>query len=104
MELRGQDMRCRRIVGLVGLFLAMNGSMLGSEPEKRLQARWSELKELIGGKKVALQLSDGARVEGRVKRVTDPSLVFKVKKSSEPADYPKGKIQIRRETISRIEV
>ena len=105
MELRGQDMRCRRIVGfLVGLSLAMSGSVLGSEPEIRLQARWSELKQLLGRKKVALQLSDGARVEGRVKRVTDPSLVLKVKKSSEPADYPKGKIEIRRETISRIEV
>ena len=97
-------MRCRRILGMVAVFLAMSGSTLGSDPEKRLQVRWSELKKLIGGKKVALQLSDGARVEGRVKKVTEPSLVLKVKKSSEPADYPKGKIEIPRETVSRIEV
>ena len=32
-------MRCRRILGLVAVFLAMSGSMLGSEPEKRLQVR-----------------------------------------------------------------
>ena len=94
-------MRCRQILGLVAVFLAMSGSLLGSEPEKRLQVRWSELKKLIGGKKVTLQLAEGARVEGRVKKVTETSLDFKVKKSSEPVDYPKGKIQIpRRDHLS----
>ena len=97
-------MRCRQILGLVAVFLAMSGSMLGSEPEKRRQFRWSEFKKLIGGKKVALQFAQGARVEGRVRKLTDTSLVFKVKKSSEPAAYPKGKIQIPRETVSQIEV
>ena len=82
----------------------MSGSTLGSEPEKRLQVRWSELKKLIGGKKVALRLAEGARVEGRIRKVTDTSLVFKVKKSSEPMAYPKGESQILRENVSRIEV
>ncbi|MCY3759556.1 MAG: hypothetical protein OXG96_17715 [Acidobacteria bacterium] len=86
------------------VFLMLSRSLLGSEPEQHLQVRWSELKELIGGKKVALQLSDGARVEGRIRKVTAASLVFKAKKSSEPADYPKGKIEIARETVSGIEV
>ena len=97
-------MKWRRILGMVAVFLAMNGSSLGSEPEKRLQVRWSELKKLIGGKQVTLQLAEGARVEGRIGKVTDTLLVFEVKKSSEPVDYPKGKIQIPRETVSRIEV
>ena len=97
-------MKWRRILGWVAVFLVMSGSMLGSEPEKRRQVRWSELKKLIGGKKVTLQLAEGARVEGRIRKVTDTSLVFKVKKSSKPVDYPKGKIQIPRETVSRIEV
>ena len=101
MELRGQGMRCRRIVGfLVGLSLAMNGSMLGSDPEERLQVRWSELKKLIRGKMVVVQLSDGARVEGRVHRVKEPSIVLWVKRSTE---YPKGKSEIAREAVSRIE-
>ena len=34
-------MKWRRILGMVAVFLAMNGSSLGSEPEKRLQVRWS---------------------------------------------------------------
>ena len=97
-------MKWRRILGMVAVFLAMNGSSLGSEPEKRLQVRWSELKKLIGGKQVTLQLAEGARVEGRIGKVTDTLLVFEVKKSSEPVDYPKGKLQIPRETVSRIEV
>ena len=97
-------MKWRRILGLVAVFLAMNGSSLGSEPEKRRQVRWSELKKLIGGKQVTLQLAEGTRVEGRIRTMTAASLVFKVKKSSDPVAYPKGKIQVPRETVSRIEV
>ena len=78
--------------------------MLGSEPEKRLQVRWSALKKLIDGETATLELAEGARVEGRIRKVTDNALIFKVKKSSEPADYPKAEIQIPRVTISRIEV
>ena len=104
MELRGQDMKYRRISGLVAAFLAMSGIMLGSDPETRRQVRWSELKQLVGGKKVTLQLAAGAQLDGRVRKVTDTSLVFKVRKSSDQADYPKGKIELPRETVSRIEV
>ena len=93
-------MKWWRILGIVAVVLAMSGNLLGSEPEKRLQVRWSELKKLIGGKKVVLQLSDGARVEGRVHRVTEPSIVLWVKRSW---DYPKGKSEIARQAVSRIE-
>ncbi|MDE2964765.1 MAG: hypothetical protein OXU26_12700 [Acidobacteriota bacterium] len=92
------------MVGIVAAFLAMSGSLMGSDPEMRLQVRWGELKRVVGGKKAALQLSDGARVEGRVRKVTTNSVVFKVKKSSNQADYPKGKIELPRATVSRIEV
>ena len=93
-------MKWRSMLGMVAAFLAMSGSMLGSDPEERLQVRWSELKKLIRGKMVVVQLSDGARVEGRVYRVKEPSIVLWVKRSSE---YPKGKSEIARETVSRIE-
>ena len=94
-------MKWLRIVGLVGLFLAMNGIMLGSDPENRLQVRWSELKKVIRGKKVTLQLADGTQVKGgRVKRVKESSVVLWVKRSS---DYPKGQIEVAREAISRVE-
>ena len=96
-------MKLRRSLSVLALFLMMNGSLLGSEPEKRRQARWGELGKLIGGKKVALQLAEGARVEGRVGKVEATSLTIKVKKTSNPAAYPKGETEIPREAVSRIE-
>ena len=93
-------MKWRSMLATVAVFLAMSGSMLGSDPEERLQVRWSELKKLIRGKMVVVQLSDGARVEGRVHRVKEPSIVLWVKRSTE---YPKGKSEIAREAVSRIE-
>lgn len=116
MEPRGDAMKWRRILGVVAVILAMSGNLLGSGPEKRLQARWSELENVIGGKKVALQLENGARVKGRVRRVTEASIALWVKRSAVRdfnlknltctlrfSDYPKGQIEIARECISRIE-
>ncbi len=94
-------MKLRRSLGVLAVLLMMNGSLLGSAPEKRLQVRWGELGKLIGGKKVALQLAEGARVKGRVRRVTEASIVLWVKRSP---DYPKGQSEIAREAVSRIEV
>ncbi len=98
-------MKCRRIVGfLVGLSLAMSGSILGSEPVKYLRVRESDLGDLIQSKRVALHLIEGDRIEGRVREVTNDALVVKVKKSSQPAAYPKGNIQIARADVVGIEV
>ncbi len=97
-------MKPRRSLSILAVFVMMSGSLLGSEPEKRLQVRWGELGKLIGGKKVALQLAEGARVEGRVRKVTWNSLVVKVKRTSNPAAYPKGRTEIPREAVSQIEV
>ena len=97
-------MNLRRSLSVLAAFVMMSGSLLGSEPEKRRQARWGELGKLIGGKKVALQLAEGARVEGRVGKVEATSLTIKVKKTSNPAAYPKGQTEVRREAVSRIEV
>ena len=97
-------MKLQRSLSVLAVFLMMNGGLLGSEPEKRLQVRWGELGKLIGGKAVALQLAEGARVKGRVRKVTWDSLVVKVNWSSNPAAYPKGQAEIPREAVSRIKV
>lgn len=97
-------MKLRRSLSVLAVFLMMNGSLLGSEPEKLLQVRWGELGELIGGNKVVLQLAEGARVEGRVGKVEATSLTIRVKKTSNPAAYPKGTMQIPSDAVSRIEV
>ncbi len=97
-------MKLRRSLSVLAVFVMINGSLLGSAPEKLLQVRWGELGKLIGGKKVALQLADGTRVEGRVGKVEATSLTIKVKKTGNPAAYPKGTMQIPRAAVSGIEV
>ena len=93
-------MKWQRGLGVAAVFLAMNGSMLGSDPEKPLQVRWSELKKVIRGKKVTLHVAEGARVKGRVKRVKEASIVLWAKRSY---DNPKAQIEFAREAVCRIE-
>ena len=97
-------MTLRRGIGFLLVFLVLSTHLQGSDQEKLLDVRWSELKDLIGGKTVTLQLAEGARVEGRIRRVKADSLVFNVKNSSNPKDYPKGEIQIPGKAVSRVEV
>lgn len=97
-------MSLRRGISFLVVFLVLCSDLPGSDQEKPLQVRWSELKNLIGDKLVTLQIAEGARVEGRIRTVKAASLVFKVKNSSNPKDYPKGEMQIPTETVSRIEV
>lgn len=96
-------MSLRRGIGCLVVFLLCT-NLQGSDEEQLLQVRWSELKNLIGGKLVTLQIAEGARLEGRIGTVNAASLVFKVRNSSNPKDYPKGEMQIPTETVSRIEV
>ena len=97
-------MSLRRGIGILVVFLVLSGNLPGSDQQELLQVRWSELKTLIGGKKVTLQLAEGGKLEGRVGTVNPVSLAFNVTKSSNLKDYPKGRIRIPRETVSRIEV
>lgn len=96
-------MKWQRSLCILVVFLMLSGSVLGSEPEKRLQVRESDLGTLIQGKTVVLRLVEGARLEGRVQKVTNDALVVRVNKSSQPAAYAKGKTQISRAAVSRIE-
>ena len=97
-------MTLRRATKFLVVFLVLSTHLLGSDQEKLLEVRWSELKDLIGGKTVTLQLAEGARVEGQIRRVNADSLVFNVRNSSNPKDYPKGEIQIPGKAVSRLEV
>ncbi len=96
-------MKWQRSLSLLVVFLMLSGSVLGAEPEKRPQVRESDLGTLIQGKTVVLRLVEGARLEGRVRKVTNDGLVVKVKKSSHQAAYPKGEMEIPRAAVSRIE-
>lgn len=93
-----------RGINFLVVFLVLCNNLPGSDQERPMQVRWSELKNLIGGKLVTLQIAEGARVEGRIRSANAASLVFNVKNSSSLTDYPKGEIQIPIEAVSRIEV
>ena len=97
-------MSLRRGISILVVFLMLSGNLPGSDQQELLQVRWSELKTLIGGKKVTLHLAEGGKLEGRIRTVTPALLAFNVTKSSNLKDYPKGKIRIPRESVSRIEV
>ena len=93
-----------RAIGFSVVFLVLSTNLQGSDQEELLEVRWSELKNLVAGKTVTLQLAEDARVEGQIRSVDAASLVFKVRNSSNLKDYPKGEIQIPIEAVSRIEV
>lgn len=97
-------MTLHRGIGFLAVFLVLSTHLQGSDKERLMQVRLSELKNLIGGKTVTLQIAEGARVEGQIRMVKAASIAFKVKNSSNPKEYPKGEIQIPREAVSRIEV
>ena len=94
----------RRAIGSLVVFLVLSSNLPGSDQEKPLEVRSGELKDLIGAKLVTLQIAEDARVEGRIRSVDAASLVFNVKNSSSPTDYPKGEIRVPIEAVSRIEV
>ena len=93
-----------RGIGFLVVFLVLSTHLQGSDQEECLKVRWSELKKLIGGKTVTLQIAEDARLEGQLISANAASLVFKVRNSSNPKDYPKGEIRIPMEAVTRIEV
>ena len=97
-------MTLHRGIGILAVFLVLSTHLQGSDKERLMQVRWSELMKLIGGKTVTLQIAEDARVEGQIRSVDAASLVFKVRNSSNPKEYPKGEIRIPMEAVSRIEV
>ena len=97
-------MTLHRGVGFLVVFLVLSTCLQGSDQEEFLTIRWSELKKLIGGRTVTIQIAEDARLEGQIRSANAASLVFKVRNSSKPKAYPKGEIQIPIETVSRIEV
>jgi hypothetical protein len=75
--------------------------MAGTTSE--MQVRWSELRELIQGKKVALLAPDGVQIEGKATEVTSDSLIMRIEKTTDASTYPKGPAAIPRSAVSVIQ-
>jgi hypothetical protein len=66
--------------------------------------KWAELGPRVTGKKVALVLPDGTRVEGKVRMVEAAGLRIKISKTSDRRAQPKGLQVIPRRSVSVLSV
>ena len=76
----------------------------GLARERQVELAWSDLEPAIQGKKVALVLPDGVRIEGPVLAVEPDALVMDVRKSSGRALHPQGKTSVPRASAGTLEM
>ncbi len=69
-----------------------------------LDLKWGELQPRVAGKKVALVLPDGTRIEGKARQVETDGLRMKVSKTSDKKVQPKGVHLIPRQSVSVVRV
>ncbi len=92
-------MRFQSMWAVVALIIMSQDALLAKEP-KQLVLKWNELESRIGGRKVALELPGGTRIEGKALRVDANGLRMKVRKTSDRKVQPKGEHAIPRQSIS----
>ena len=92
----------RLVAILICLLLLQNLSMAARKVELTLP--WSELESHIGQRKIALVLSDGIHLVGKVMDITPDSLVLNVTKSSDATSHPKGRTSISRSAVLVIQL
>ena len=84
--------------------VALSQSMLWGGEARQLQLKWSELGPRIEGRKVALVLSGGTYIEGKVQRVAPDGMWLRVSKTSDHKAQPKGSHLIPRPSVSMLQV
>lgn len=85
------------------LFLAGTGMLWGGQAGQS-QLRWGELAERVTGRKVALALPDGTRIEGKVRGVETDALRLQVSKTSDRQVIAKGERLVPRQSVSVLRV
>ena len=75
-----------------------------SAKEEQVKLKWSQLGEVVTGKKATLALTDGAILEGRVTTVGAESLAIEVKKTTHEQAHPKGQNSVPRRLVSVVRV
>jgi hypothetical protein len=96
-------MRYRPLLAAVTL-IGMSQDALPAREPRRLELKWSELGSRIAGRKVALALPDGTRIEGKALRVDPDGLRLKVTKTSDRKVQPKGEHMVPRQSLSVLRV
>ena len=72
--------------------------------EEQVKLKWSQLGEVVTGKKATVALTDGAILEGKMTSVGAESLAIEVKKTTQEQAYPKGQNSVRRGLVSVVRV
>jgi hypothetical protein len=94
----------KRGTNLVVVVVALSHSLLWAGEPRQLQLKWSELGPRIEDRKVALVLSGGTYIEGKVQRVVPDGLWLRVSKTSDHKAQPKGSHLIPRPSVSMLQV
>ncbi len=88
------------IVAMVAGGLLLTNPDSGVAKDRRVDLEWTELAQVVTGRKVTMVLLDGESVEGRVKEVGPDQMIVDTKKSSDKSKYAKGRCAIPRSLIS----
>ena len=72
--------------------------------EEQVKLKWSQLGEVVTGKKATVALTDGAILEGRIKSIGADALAIEVKKTTHDQAYPKGQNSVLRGLVSVVRV
>ena len=89
---------------VLGFLLGIGHSLLWAGEPRQLQLKWSELGPRIEDRKVALVLSGGTYIEGKVQRVVPDGMWLRVSKTSDRQAQPKGSHLIPRLSVSMLQV
>jgi hypothetical protein len=73
-------------------------------PAREVALRWNDLQPVLTGRQISVHLTDGATVEGRYSSLQADALSIQVKKTSDPAKYPKGAALLARREVAGITV
>jgi hypothetical protein len=95
------NVSCRSGVVVVVAFLFSSEIALAAEP---IVLRWSELEPVLKGRRISVQLTAGATVEGRYSSLQEGALTLQVTKTSAPAEHPKGATKLARSELAQITV
>lgn len=92
-----QTEKIRALFLITLLCVGQKGALAESKP---LEVKWSELATLIGGHRVALELTDGLTVKGEVVAVREDAILLDV--SSAARGYARGSGSIPRGSVGLI--
>ena len=69
-----------------------------------VRVKWDQLQDIVTARNIRLVMPDGASLEGKVLAVKPDALVVKLRKTSNPTVYPKGRFELLRTQLRTIEI